>query len=105
MNTIVSESNGLTTIKLEGMLDSSAAPKFQETISQQLEKENLNIVVDLADLAYTCSQGIRTILTLMKTVSSRKGKLVFRNIQPTVMEVFDMSGISQAMVIEEDKRQ
>lgn len=104
MNITVTENNGQTSIALDGMLDSSSVSRFQEVANQQLAKDNLDIVLDLTDLAYTSSQGIRTFLTMMKTVSTRKGKLVFRNIQPDVMEVLDMSGISQAMVIENDRR-
>ena len=94
------ENNGRTTTTLDGMLDSSSAPQFQDAINQLLEKDVLDIVVDLADLTYTSSQGIRTILTLIKAMMARNGKLVFRNIRPAVREVLDMAGISQAMTIE-----
>ena len=98
----VTQQDNQTIIGLEGMLDSSSAAHFQDVVNETLESATtpLNIVLDLSNLAYTSSQGIRTILTLMKTVMARQGKLIFRNIQPTVREVFDMSGISQAMVIE-----
>lgn len=100
MKITVTEKNAQTTIALEGMLDSSSAARFQEIVNQQLVKENINLVIDLAELMYTSSQGLRTILTLIKTVMSKNGKLVFRNIQPAVQEVLDMAGISQAMVVE-----
>jgi len=100
MKTTVTENNGQTTIALDGMLDSSSSAQFQEIVNQHLEKENIDIVIDLSELTYTSSQGIRAILTLIKTVMSRHGKLVFRNIKPAVKEVLDMAGISQAMVIE-----
>ena len=98
----VTQQDNQIIIGLEGMLDSSSAAHFQDVVNETLESATtpLNIVLDLSNLAYTSSQGIRTILTLMKTVMARQGKLIFRNIQPTVREVFDMSGISQAMVIE-----
>lgn len=100
MNVKVTEINGQTTIMVDGMLDSSSSAQFQEVVTKQLEKENLDIVVDLQKLTYTSSQGLRTILTLIKAVMARQGKLVFRNICPAVREVLDMAGISQAMVIE-----
>lgn len=100
MNVKVTEQNGLTTVTLEGMLDSTSAPKFHEIVNKLLEKEDLNLVVEMSGLTYTSSQGIRTILTLIKAMLSRNGKLVFRNIRPAVKEVLDMAGISQAMVIE-----
>jgi len=100
MKTTVTENNGQTTIALDGMLDSSSASQFQEIVNEQLNKENLNLAIDMSELTYTSSQGLRTILTLIKTMMSRQGKLVFRNIKPAVKEVLDMAGISQAMVIE-----
>ena len=100
----VTQHDGQTVIALDGMLDSSSAPLFQRTINEQLDildsSTHLNLALDLSKLTYTSSQGIRTILTLMKTVMACQGKLVFRDIQPAVREVFDMSGISQAMEIE-----
>lgn len=100
MNVKVTEQNGQTTIAVEGMLDSSSASQFQEVVNQQLEKKDLDLVVEMSELTYTSSQGIRTILTLIKAMLARNGKLVFRNIKPAVKEVLDMAGISQAMVIE-----
>lgn len=100
MKISVTEKNEQTIISLDGMLDSSTAPQFQEAVARQLEKSNLNLAVDLSELSYTSSQGIRTFLTLIKTVAARKGKLVFRNIQPSVREVFEMSGLLQAMTVE-----
>ena len=98
----VTKQDGKTIISLDGMLDSSSAPQFHEVVDQTLQSDdsNLDIVLDLSNMTYTSSQGIRTILTLMKAMMARQGSLVFRGIQPAVREVFDMSGISQAMVIE-----
>jgi len=96
----ISKKESQTIVALDGMLDSNTAPEFQETVSKLLEQEMINIVFDLGKLTYTSSQGIRTFLSLLKTASSRNGNLVFRNIQPAVLEVFDMSGISQVMKIE-----
>lgn len=98
INTVTTD--GVTTVTLEGMLDSTSASKFQEAVSALLEKENMNLVFDMGGLEYTSSQGIRTFLTLLKTAAVRGGKLVFRNIRPAVKEVFDMSGLSQLMTIE-----
>lgn len=100
MNIKVTEQGGQTTIALVGMLESSSAPHFQEVVDQQLAKDKIDIVVDMTDLEYTSSQGLRIILTLIKTVITKNGKLVFKNIRPAVKEILDMAGISQAMVIE-----
>ena len=115
MKVNVTTTAGQTVIALDGMLDSASTPQFLEVINQILQpvpgpefvegeptegQTPLNLVLDLTALSYTSSQGIRGILTLMKAVIARQGRLVFRGIQPPVREVFDMCGISQAMVIE-----
>jgi len=89
-----------TIITLNGMLDSTSAPQFQEIVDRLLKNETIDVVIDMTDLTYTSSQGLRIILTLIKAVIARNGKLSFRNIRPAVREVFDMAGISQAMNIE-----
>jgi len=89
-----------TIITLNGMLDSTSAPQFQEIVDHLLKNETIDVVIDMTDLTYTSSQGLRIILTLIKAVIARNGKLIFRNIRPAVREVFDMAGISQAMNIE-----
>jgi len=93
-------SGGQTLMTIEGMLDSTSAPQFQERVTELLKDDNLDLIVDLAELTYTSSQGIRTILSLIKTMKQRNARLIFRNICPAVREVLDMAGISQAMTIE-----
>jgi len=83
-----------------GMLDTASAAQFQEEISKLLEAESIDISMNLSGLEYISSQGIRCFLTLIKAVMAKNGKLVFRNIRPSVREILDISGISQAMTIE-----
>ena len=104
MNINVTQCDGQTVIAPEGMLDSVSTARFQEVIKEVLASQqtaaSLDIVLDLSGLAYTSSMGVRAILSLMKAVMARQGKLVFRNVCPSVKEIFDLSGLSQAMVIE-----
>jgi anti-anti-sigma factor len=48
---------------------------------------------------YTSSQGLRLFLMLQKSVGSRKGKLVLKNMKPQVREVFDITGFSNIITI------
>lgn len=96
----INEENGQTTITPGGMLDTSSSPEFQDRIAAVLGKENPDIIMEMSELEYISSQGIRCILSLIKTVMANNGKLVFRRIKPAVKEIFDISGLSQAMTIE-----
>ena len=87
-------------IKLLGRLDTNTAPELDENI-----KEDLKVVeaidLDLKDLDYISSAGLRTVLVIHKTMSAKQGSLVIRNVKDEVMEVFDMTGFSSFLNIEE----
>ena len=94
----IQKTDGQTVITLDGMLDSSSAAQFQETVNGILsEPADFDLLLDCSGLAYISSQGIRTVLTLIKASIARKGKLVFSGIRPAVKEVFDLCGLSQTM--------
>lgn len=87
-------------IALSGMLDSSSAPEFQAAADKVLETAEPKVVLDLSNLTYTSSQGLRIILTLQKSVVAKGGELVIKNVQAAVKEVFDMTGFSSILNIQ-----
>ena len=77
------------TVSLEGRLDTIT--------SQQLEKELrlciegvTELIFDLEKLTYITSAGLRVISSAMKVMKQQKGRMVLRNTQPDVQEVFNL---------------
>ena len=58
------------------------------------------VVVDCEGMDYICSSGLRVFLGTYKMIAQKGGKLIIRNLQPLVKNVFDMSGFSQIFNIE-----
>ena len=58
------------------------------------------VILDCEGMDYICSSGLRVFLGLYKTIAQKGGKLIIRNLQPLVKNVFDMSGFSQIFNIE-----
>lgn len=58
------------------------------------------VIVECAGMTYICSSGLRVFLTLNKDITAKGGKLIIRNLEPLVKNVFDMSGFSQIFNIE-----
>lgn len=87
-------------IRLIGRLDTNTAPELDNNV-----KDDLNVVdeitIDLKDLDYISSAGLRTILVIHKAMSAKGGKLVIKNVKDEVMEVFDMTGFSSFLSIED----
>ena len=77
-------------IALEGELDSITSPELDREV-QDLENVD-EVVMDLKELAYTSSAGLRVIMGLKRRLAGRPLKLV--NIGLGVREVLDMTGSS-----------
>lgn len=85
-------------IYVEGRLDTTTAPKLDEEISASIEGLE-NLVLDLGDLEYISSAGLRVILATEKKMA-KQGKLVVRKANETIMEVFEITGFADILNIE-----
>lgn len=92
--------NGQTTIQLNGMLDSNNASQLEEAVNKVSDNDIKNVCIDLQNLEYTSSKGLRIILSLQKRLDAKNGKLVLKNIQPAVKEVFEVTGFTDFMDIQ-----
>lgn len=99
MDIQIKNDNGKTMVTLNGRLDTSNADKFQEDMTPLMEGDKPDIDIDCTDMEYTSSQGLRLFLMLQKSVMSRNGKMVMRNMNPQVKEVFDITGFSNIITI------
>ena len=99
MDITINNQNGKTLVTLNGRVDTTNADQFQQDVAPLMEGENPDIDIDCAGMSYTSSQGLRVFLTLQKSVMARRGKLVLRNTNPQVKEVFDITGFSNIMTI------
>lgn len=88
-----------TCVVLDGRVDSTNADQFQKDIAPLMEGDNLDIDFDCTNMTYTSSQGLRVFLLLQKSLMSRNGKMVLRNMNPRVKEVFDITGFSNIIAI------
>lgn len=102
MDLIILPSDGgktKTLVKLEGRLDTTNSEEFEKKMAPLMVGGNPDIEIDCTDFEYISSSGLRLILTLLKSVNARGGKMVIKNLQPPIKEVFDMTGFSKIMTI------
>ena len=83
-------------IAIEGRLDTTTAPEFENFI-----KENLSgiksLTLDCGKLAYISSAGLRVLLSTQKKM---KSAMKLTNVCELVMEVFEMTGFADILTIE-----
>ena len=89
-------------LALSGRLDTTTAPELEACIKENLIGDINNMVVDMKDLEYIASAGLRVLLFAQKTVSTN-GELVIRNVRPEIMEVLEMTGFTDILKIEKEE--
>jgi anti-anti-sigma factor len=94
MDIVVEDKDGITRVGLAGRLDSKGA----EAIEMKFifaTKKNDRVVVDLSDLEFMSSMGIRLLVTAAKGATRRGGKLVAVGANEMVAKVITTSGIDE----------
>ena len=99
MDITINKQEEKTLVTLNGRIDTTNAEQFQEKIAPLMDGDCSYIDIDCTGMTYTSSQGLRVFLMLQKSVMKRGGKLVMRNMNPMVKEVFDITGFSNIITI------
>jgi anti-sigma B factor antagonist len=89
-------------VRLSGRLDSSAAPAAEERLSAALTGTPPRVAIDMGQLVYISSAGLRVLLVLAKKVQQEKGKVALGGLAANVREVFTVSGFDTIFPIEAD---
>ena len=96
MNIISNKNNDCLEIALEGRLDTTTAPELDSFLNASYD-DIKSLAIDCAKLAYISSAGLRVLLTAHKKL---KGNLKLTNVCELVMEVFELTGFADILVIE-----
>lgn len=77
-------------VKVVGKLDTTTSPQFDEDLAPALSSGAGVTVLDLADLSYISSAGLRSVFKARKAMESKGGSLLLVNVQPQVQKVFEI---------------
>ena len=99
MEIIIREEGTPTVIALEGRLDTTTSPQLEAFADGLYAKGVSEIVIDMAACDFVSSAGLRVIVAMQKRAAAG-GSLVFRNVVPDVMDVFEMTGFSKILTFE-----
>ena len=89
--------NGTLRIALEARLDTNTAPQLEAELKTSLSGIT-ELELDFSGLEYISSAGLRVLLAAQKTMS-RQGKMTIRNVNETIMEVFEITGFVEILTI------
>lgn len=98
MNIIKNTEGKTLNIALEGRLDTTTAPQLEAEFKQSVS-DNTELILDFTKLEYLSSAGLRVLLAAQK-VMNKQGKMVIRNVNDVIAEVFEVTGFADILTIE-----
>jgi len=81
-------------LAISGHLDTKTAKGAEDALNDVMANGKNKILIDCTGLDYISSVGLRVLLSTTKKLKKSNGKLHLSGMNPTVKEVFDISGFS-----------
>ena len=89
-------------ISLIGRLDTITSPQLEEEINS-FSLENIEtVILDLKELEYISSAGLRVVLMIHKKMNKLGGQLKLINVNDMILNIFDMTGMSEFLNIQKE---
>ena len=85
-------------LKVKGRLDTMTSPQLDKEVETNLKGTEL-LTMDLSELDYVSSAGLRVLLYAQKSMKKQGGSMVVRGVNEEVQEVFTITGFSEILTI------
>ncbi len=86
------------TVNMIGRLETVSALKLEEEFKTSLRGVK-TLIMDLEEMEYVSSEGLRVFFSAQK-IMNKQGKMIVRNVNEDVMEVFREIGAVDILTIE-----
>ncbi len=86
-------------LHIDGRIDASSAPVLQKEITSLIEESDGSIVLDLADVDYVSSAGLRVFLMAVKVLANESRGFALAALNADVMDVVNLTGFHQVLTV------
>ncbi len=91
-------------IKVSGRIDSYTSPQLMSQINAIITSGRYKIILDLGDVTYVSSAGLRVMIDSQKTCRRHnRGETVLLNLPPRVYETLELAGFLPLYKLFSDK--
>ncbi|MCQ2914813.1 MAG: STAS domain-containing protein [Alphaproteobacteria bacterium] len=91
--------DGMTVLYLKGRIISTQSGEVEGAIEEAL-KENNKLVLDLKNVDFMVSAGVRLLLATNNEVEEKEGTFIVRNANNVIMEVLKITGLTKFLNIQ-----
>ena len=99
MNIVEIIESDKVTVHISGEIDGSNVEEVETALKASSEKSS-NLIIDLKELEYISSAGLRVFLIIRKLTEGAGHKMVLKNVTDDVMEIFTVTGFVNLLNIE-----
>lgn len=90
---------GRLLIQIQGRIDTTTAPILEGELKHSVTNEVQELIFDFGSVEYMSSAGIRVIMAADK-VMSRQGEMKLIHVNDEIMDMLDMTGLTDLLTIE-----
>jgi anti-anti-sigma factor len=90
-----------TVFVLSGRMTAESAPEFERNCKAWIAAGHNQVIIDVGELAYVSSMGLRSFLTLAKLLEGSRGSLRVSRLTGLVKQVFEITGLTKAIRVYE----
>jgi anti-sigma B factor antagonist len=87
----------VTVVTAVGTIDAMTAGEVAAVLNKQLEDHHAQLVIDLSEVDYVSSAGIRVFLTTLRAARNAGGDLRLTGVQDPVQKVLDIAGVTELL--------
>jgi anti-sigma B factor antagonist len=103
MDVVKQEAGAVTILELRGRIDSVTAKEFGECLSRVLTTDCPQLVIDLRNISYICSDGFRQLLIAKRSTQERNGRLALCGVTGEVKRLFAIGAFDELLPIYETR--
>lgn len=82
-------------VGVRGRLDHNLTPELEATLNDLLAEGNERFIVDMSEVSYINSGGLRCLVTAWRKAKKKGGNVFLFGLQPRVEQVFSMVGFDK----------
>ena len=98
------EKDNVITAQLVGRLDTAVSQEVATALQPMIDQAEKTLVLDCKELSYISSSGLRIFLTVRKAAAAKGGKVIVRDINNEIRQVFMMTGFLNLFEIQESNK-
>jgi anti-anti-sigma factor len=94
-----SQIEGKVVLHVAGRMDAENAAQLEGQCQSCIAEGSRSLIVDLGELSYVSSMGLRSFVSIAKTLKSKGGELRICRLTGLVRQVFEITRLNQALPI------